>query len=358
MALRSSLVVGTLFAGACVAGSETATPEIEWEGRWLRYGRAEGLELECRGVAPYMDDYLGALVDIFDVVPDGPVDFFYVDTASTPCEALGCVQGRAAFSLQPVQEHELVHLARASAGFSHLMLEEGAAEVWGDDSKSFDFRYDTAGEVLATAELATGEDFPDSAYGVAGRFHAMLHEDAPEATRMLLRSTSPGMSTESLSSAMEDATGLTLADWDERFGEYPVCEHARFRDPTAACETVQTVQRCDAGEDADIEVHVGCEDEDALGPRDGEIWTYRAIEIENAGAYSFFVLPNPEMLEGRVEIKQCVGGCDSILLEQPVPSSLTPGMTFDAVPGRYLLRFTVPEGEAGWFSVRIAGQCA
>lgn len=171
-------IAGLLVVASCTPDPPDVMdpPEIEWEGQWLRFGRSPSLVPQCAGVAPYMDRYVGALVDLLEIEADVVVDFYYVDELSSPCEALGCARDDAVYSIEAVQEHELVHAVRSYEGFSHLMLEEGAAELWGDDSTKYAFRTDTTGDLLVTAELPTMDGLPSEAYGISGRFHALLHE--------------------------------------------------------------------------------------------------------------------------------------------------------------------------------------
>jgi len=359
MAVTKHALCGLLAVASCgPTPTQPQTPEVEWEGEWLRFGRSPDLAPQCAGVAPYMDRYVGALAELFDVAPTNTVDFFYVDDQSTPCEALGCARDNTIFSLVPVQEHELVHAVRSFEGFSQLMLEEGAAELWGDDSRAFPFRSDTTGDLLTVPDLASPDGLPSREYGVSGRFHALLASESPDAVRQLLRTTSPLMSGEALSLELSMATGRSLEEWATQFASYPACEHREYRDPMPTCQSVPTVARCDGGEAIEIEQYVACDDEQTLGPRDGEIWKYIAVEIEQAGTYSLFVPPDLEtMQQGTVTLEECRGGCGSIVEEMAIPGSFTPGRSFEATPGRYLLRLTVPEFEAGWIRLWIEGSC-
>lgn len=361
MALRHQPLLAALAIAACAPeqSPKFAPPEIEWAGEWLRFGRSSDLEPQCAGVAPYMNRYVGALVDFFELEADVMVDFYYVDDLSTPCESLGCVRGHSAFSLVPVQEHELVHAVRSYEGLSHHFLEEGAAELWGDDSRVSPFRTETGGDLVDAVESVTpyDEGLPPQSYGLAGRFHALLTAERATASNALLRTTSRTTSTSQLDTSLEAETGRGLVEWSDALKSYPACTQAEYRNASAACQSVPLVARCADGRDAPIEVHVGCDDEHTLGPRDGEIWAYRAIELEQTGTYVLAIGPDLEMKAGSVELKQCTGGCGSFVERQDVPTSLTPGRAFEAAAGTYLLRFTLPEGESGDFSIRIAGHC-
>lgn len=340
--------------------SQPDAPPIVWEGQWLRYGRSPDVAPQCAGVAPYMDRYVGALVDIFAISREVKVDFYYVDDESTPCDSLGCVRGHSAFSLVAVQEHELVHAVRSFEGFSHHLLEEGAAELWGDDSRAYPFRLETGGDLVGAAESVTpfDEGLPSQHYGLAGRFHALLMEDeTPEIATMLLQSTSRTSTTEELDDALFSSTGQSLSGWGQALANYPTCTQGRYRNPAAACEAAQMVDRCEAGEVADIVEWVGCEDEDTLGPRDGEVWKYVTFEVTRPGAYSLFIAHDTQMNGGSVRLEQCEGGCESLVEDYPVPTAITPSRPFDAVAGDYLLRLSLPQGSSGEFALRIGGPC-
>lgn len=52
---------------------DVATQPVESgrEGEWLSFGRADGLQPQCAGVAPYMDRHVGG--------PNIAIDFYCVD---------------------------------------------------------------------------------------------------------------------------------------------------------------------------------------------------------------------------------------------------------------------------------------
>ncbi len=347
-----------LLGGAACASSPQAdaSPEIVWEGQWLRYGRSDSLGPECVGSAHYMDRYVGALAEVFGVPSDFSVSFYYVDESSNPCDSLACTRGNRIFSQESVQEHELVHAVRSFRGFSHFVLEEGAAEYWGDDSLKYPFRSDVVGDLVDTVANASRDGLPTSDYGVAGRFHALLDEDVgDEALNELLLATSRETSGEQLSMQLDIVTGLDLGAWNESLDAYGACDHAVFRNPIAACDSVRTVQWCVSGESVPIEEWVGCSDEETLGPRDGEIWKYVSIDIEIEDTYVLFIEPQPVADGSVVRLKECRGGCTTVREEFSVPTQFAPGQTFSAVPGRYLVKLAIPEFEERAFRLIMTG---
>lgn len=344
---------------ACSPSEPLDLPDIEWEGQWLRFGRSPEVAPQCAGTAPYMDRYVGALAQEFGIELDHKVDFFYVDEMSSPCESLACLRDGRAFSLVPVQEHELVHAVRDFEGLSHHVLEEGTAELWGDDGL-YPRRTDTTGSLIAAVEAVTpyDEGLPGEYYSLAGRFAALLADAEASNGYALLRTTSRTTTTSQFDTALRESTGVDLDGWDQMLSAYPACTHAEYRNASAACDSSPLVARCDADNSPiAIEAYVGCDDPLTLGPRDGEIWTYRTFEIERDGTYTFSIGPDLAMQGGRVDLKQCSGGCGSTLQSQPVPSAAMPGPAFDATAGRYVLRFTMPEGTSDDFSVWIGGDC-
>lgn len=360
MALKSPLLAGVLATMACAPEPEPEPdpPDVEWEGQWLRFGRSPELPPQCAGVAPYMDRYVGALTEIFEIEIDETIDYFYVDEVSTPCESLGCVRGHSVYSLVPVQEHELVHSVRSFADYSHLFLEEGAAELWGDDAR-FSFRSETEGDSTTAVDSVDPIEggLPQGHYGLAGRFHSVLMEQAPHAANALLRSTSHTTTAQELDAALEAETGRSLAEWGAQLDAAPVCDQGVYRDASAACMAARRVEPCEDGDDADLVEWVGCEDEETLGPRDGEIWKYLSFELTQPGEHLLFIHPDFEMLGGSIRIESCEGGCGSFMDDHIVPSAITPARSFDAGPGTYLLRLTLPEGTSGEFRFQIIGEC-
>ena len=359
--MRRALCLWSSLAACSPANEEEEvlpTPPIVWEGEWLRYGRSPSLAPQCAGVAPYMNDLIGALTAEFQIHREVTVDYYYVDAEDNPCGALGCAKDTAVYSRATLLEHEVVHGVRAHVDFSHLLLEEGAAEYWGDDSREFPFRTMTAGDVVETAGRTSHDGLESEAYGIAGRFYAFLEERTePSVLLQLLASTVPEQfGPDTLSTELLRITGRDLDAWNAEFqAEYPVCDQFEFRDPTPVCDSVRQVERCDGGDFVPFTTRVACDDEETLGPRDGEIWKYLAVELPEDGRYGVFVSTQPEIDGASIRIEECRGGCGSTTTSFDVPTGITPATALDAPAGRYLLRLAVPEGTEAEFEVLISG---
>jgi hypothetical protein len=117
------------------------------------------------------------------------------------------------------------------------------------------------------------------------------------------------------------------------------------------------------GETALAEVHVECSAGDVLGPRDGEIWTYRTIDVTTPGSYYMLAVGGETAFDDGIEIKRCSGGCDAPpvlldvyddLVEEPIDDVPFP-IEVELAQGRYLVRITRPEGEATTVRFELEG---
>ena len=99
---------------------------------------------------------------------------------------------------------------------------------------------------------------------------------------------------------------------------------------------------------------IACEDAGTLGPRDGEIWNYLAIEVEDDGKYWISGYSPVAASFERIEVKECALGCGSVFVEKPV------GIVLGAGPvamraGRYVMKVVRPEGEPGEVQLGVRG---
>jgi hypothetical protein len=133
-------------------------------------------------------------------------------------------------------------------------------------------------------------------------------------------------------SEVEAALGADFAGgFSELQAEYaatPTCAQAAYRNTEAMCGVaVPLFDHCLPGEDISVDVDVVCEGDDVLGPRDGEIWTYRTLDIENAGTYYVLAVAGMKAQADGIELERCEGGCgsppilvdiDDAVVEEPV----------------------------------------
>ncbi len=356
--------IGWLAAGGAFACApeelQREIPPITWVGEHLEYAPQEGAYELCAGTLPYMDRYVELVAEATGVEIEHPLIYVHgSEEAETLCDdetKLGCAFPGGLYARVAPQEHELVHGVRAAYGFSHPFFEEGTAEAFGDDAR-MPMRVPAHGDLLEGIESATwGRGLPIEWYPRAGHFVAYIHEQYGfEVTMALLEETDRQSSAAQSIAVVEETTGVPFEKLRQSYDLEPTCSQSQYRYPLYACEEPALLQaRCDGTEAVNIPVTVACDDPGTLGPRDGEIWTYLAFEVETDGEYLIFSYSPVNASFQRLELKECALGCDSVLVEQGVGILLDQGPVF-LHAGRYSMKIVRPEGEPGEVSVAVLG---
>jgi hypothetical protein len=126
-----------------------------------------------------------------------------------------------------------------------------------------------------------------------------------------------------------------------------------FRVPEVACNVADYLQ-ASCVEDAlfTFSAAITCSEDGVLGPRDGEIWRYVAVDLPVDGTYAFRLRSSTPSDGDRVDVKGCASGCGSGSLRLEVdPPELVEFIELPA--GRYTLRLTRPEDQPGEIDVWI-----
>lgn len=355
------------WAAAC-GGAEPFDPEIPpvvWSGAHLDYAPLEHVDPVCAGTLPYMDRYVGLAAAAMRVELDESLVYVHGSRGDEAvCEALGCtfIDGRI-YSLVAPYEHELIHGVRSFAGWSHGFFEEGAAEMLGGDS-SFPSRVPAEGELLEGIELASANHrLPDAWYPRAGHFSAYLHRRyGPDVTEAILRGTDWDTDTEAVVEVIEAATRMPFDEVLAGYAAEPVCHAAaQYRYPLFPCDAPEALRaRCDGTIAVRIEEHVSCGDPSTLGPRDGEIWQYVAVEVPADGEYT---LEHASELAaaGWIEVRECAMGCGAIMEASLITRTYAEPEATSNPPvflraGRYALRLSRPATAPSAVSVWIRGE--
>lgn len=346
--LACGIAVGCTACAPADPGPEP--PEITWEGRWIRYGSDPEIGPTCGGNAAYMDAYVGTLAGLFGVDDPAPIDYFHVSGIDrVPCNEgdgsviAACVRHGTVWSTLVPQEHELVHAVRFSEHYSHYFVEEGAAELWGDDSLQFPFRSETDTDPSMAAMQVDDGGLPAIHYGVAGRWMSRLAARGELVElEALLRRTDLSSSYRDLEDEFAGAFGRSLDEDFAAFGEEEPCDQREFRHPVHACAAAPRVQWCADGVSLPITRTLSCSDEDALGPRDGEVWTYVTIDVGSSPITSIFVESRADAVGSYVEAQECAAGCGSVYDRAWVMQEVSVAQTFDLHPGRYVLKLGQP----------------
>ena len=320
---------------------------IVWAGDHLAFGVGEGAREYCGGAPPYLDGFAAALLPMLKSrAIDLPIHYSLVRPDDLP-DASGTSTAAGVFTEFPIVEHELVHAVnrRRDKGLSHPLLEEGFAEYFGGDGFP-EFRDDSEIDIAQALRTVDRDlDIPADLYPGAGRFVAFLVSEYGLDTALDLHARTPrSASSSAFKKVLEERLGEHFDQTATRFGAYPTCLQKEYRDASPTCAVFPVTSACGGAGGAWAEVELDC-GLDALGVRDGEIWVYRTLEFPGEGRYGL-TLEASTLPGGKVELRQCSGGCGTWALSWTVPTSATPIQVFE-VPdaGHYLARFSAPPGD-------------
>lgn len=334
-----------------------ALPSISWEGEHLRVATDVEAPL-CGGTAPYMDRLLGALGEQLGATRPSRPTYYLLDGElpeyDTPCEAdaYGCSDGAAAYTRIAPMDHEIVHLARSAIDFSYPLIEEGAAEYWGDDAE---IRGPLQGDVLDIA--SRGSEFPFALYPRAGHFVAYLIDAHGEAAfDELSRRTSFESSLGEFQDAVVGVYGEELEALVEDYeASYPECSQREYRAALGDCAFAPARPLCDEpGGTLRIQRHFACGDDDVLGPRLGRLWTTIPVELPIEGLVGLTFTASPAA-DVQLTLRRCGGGCGGASLGPLGPSEVLRFGIFET--GVHVIEIEWPEGEAIDVAVELFGDC-
>lgn len=355
---RAVWLAASIAAAACGGdGPARALPVVSWEGEHLRVATDVEAPL-CGGTAPYMDRLLGALGEQLGTPLSHRPIYYLLDGEiaeyDTPCEAdaYGCSDGAAAYARIAPMDHEIVHLARSAIGFSYPLIEEGAAEYWGDDA---DIRGPLRGDVLDIA--SRGSEFPFELYPRAGHFVAYLIDDrGEEAFGELSMRTSFQSSLAEFREAVVGVYGEELEALVEDYEvSYPECLQNEYRAALGDCAFAPALPLCDeSGATLRIQRQFSCGDEDVLGPRFGRLWTTIPVEIPVGGIVGLRFTASSE-IDVQLKLRRCGGGCGRASLGPFGPSETLRSQSFEA--GRHVIEIEWAEGEEVDVEVELFGPC-
>lgn len=353
---RAWLLAAGSVLGACSEPSVRELPAVSWEGENLRVATDVETPM-CGGTAPYMDRLLGALGEQLGATPPGSPIYYLLDgdldEYDTPCvpEAYGCSDSTAAYTHIAPFDHELVHLARSAIGFSYPLIEEGAAEYWGDDA---DVRGPLQGGVLDFD--GEGALFPFPLYPRAGHFVAYLvnvHGDA--AFEDLSLQTSFDTTLDEFRGVVRDVYGQELDELVTDYeASYPECPQREYRAAFGECTFAPARPLCDSDGPLVVRRRFSCGDEDVLGPRLGRQWTTIPIELESDGLLGFVFEANPAT-DVELTVRKCGGGCPPSMVGPLEPSETLRQAPFTA--GSYVIEIEWPQGQELEVDLEFFGPC-
>ncbi len=263
-------------------------PMAAWFGEHLAIG-TDGVTA-CGGSFEAMDRHAdlvgkelmaeeGFELDVYVLPPN-------FDFADGPCEDSACSYESEIWTTYLPASHEIVHGVRSNAvGWSAVreapsVLEEGLAEVYGDDVST----------VAPTAMLAPVEDVLDgdvvglAEYQRAGHFVRYLLERYSLDEVMDLASAGRSVT---LEAAFEEVLGESLTRVLADYAQYPICSRNDWRIPILECAGERTPWIAEAPRRVSWTFLVSCDDDDVIGPRFGRVYTTEVLNLATPGRFRF-----------------------------------------------------------------------
>lgn len=334
-------------------------PDVTWEGENLYYAPDAGVYPLCEGTLPYMDRYVALVSEAMGGQARGPLLFVHGREDHERCieqEAFGCARWNHVSALVAPQEHAIVHGVRRRSEYAQIFIEEGTAEVFGDDAR-LPLRMPANGDLMEGMESSgdTGylalEWFPR-----AGHFVAYLHAHyGKELGGDLLSQTIATGSADGVVRVIEAFTRAPFADLRAAYEAEPICDQAHYRYPVYACDAPEALRaRCDGDVALEITERIACDDPTTIGPRDGEMWKVIGVDVPEDGEYVLSARAPEGSAEASLVLKECSMRCDSIRLERSIGTDPSSESVFLRA-GRYEVRLTQPEDVPGSVVLRIEG---
>lgn len=366
--------MGTLreIAAGCLVlvlgcAEDAGTPPIVFEGEHLRFGTDGDVSTLCGGTLAHLDGLTGYLGAVFGV-EDPKVDYFWlVESLEDRCRTGrgGCADGHAVYSEYAIHQHEIVHAVRNARDIAYRPFEEGLAEAFGDDWPPF---FPLEGDVLELWENESARP-PSALYPLAGYFVSYLGEaHGRDAVTEFAEASSYRDSWSTTRARFSDVFGTELEDAVQASeADYPRCEQTYYRDNGFACGA----DAVPLAGDVLVDVAMGCDEAQVLGPRRGERWTTITFEVAESADYLVGIAKLGGARPGRIDLRGCGQSCMGIYGDgdiegydfnpDPIDPPELPGQESVSLclpAGRYVMRFSVDSDDTGDFRVSLRGPSA
>lgn len=357
---------GLALAVGCAPELEPEIGALVERGEHVEVWASDGLEV-CGGNVAHMDRFVERFREVVGPRPEAEARhrYYVLDEEDWAllgwCDDLaGCtIERRTIYARRLPSRHELVHAEIAAGG--HSLLEEGIAEAFGDGPPdAWPFTYDVEEALdLGDARL------PFEGYQRAAHFSRFLIDRYGIDGFLRLRdSTSKGEGREALARAFEVAVDRSLESELIAYEGYAAwCQNAGYRLALLECELPVTPWRSELSFVETVELT--CAGADVLGPFDGEIFTYRALEMPLAAKLDIEVEAEGTD-DARAWIVKCGSRCrgwpgddPDYPLEPPqIAVEVRLGEPREATlyPGRYWIRMSRPVGSPGALTLRVEGR--
>jgi hypothetical protein len=158
---------------------------------------------------------------------------------------------------------------------------------------------------------------------------------------------------EALDAALRELIGRGLAETISAFEDAGTCSPARWRDSTYECAVVPTTPWHDESSWR-VEVELGCEDADAIGPREGKAWSLYALEVEHDGRHELTISSDDD--SARVDLFPCGVDCFGTTPWSPAAASVAEGGNAQPylTAGRHWVRVSRDADAQGYATVTLS----
>lgn len=324
----------TFGLGALLAcGGEVTLPEVSWSSEDFAFA-TEDISPLCGGTLDYQQRFVDLAQEIFGQPASGRKFVFYnlfedELVQFCPPEFTGCYREGSIFSTIIPDHHEVTHaVVDLAIGRPHPFFSEGIAEV---------FR-DRAGGARSPGMMTVEEGLefdgvhaalPSQLYARAGHFMSyVVTVHGQDATLELLRRARPGDSVDELHDDLEAALGLEFVELMADYASYSDCSSAEYRWPITECTGSPLLAKHGVW---NIVEDLDCERSDVIGPRVGEQWTVRTIDVPAPGKYRMTVTAS-ERAGALVELGHCSPGC---AVDKGIELAANTQSSIDLRAGRY-----------------------
>jgi hypothetical protein len=348
-------LVVVLALGCAASGNPESLSEFGapiYEGDQFEVWASDGL-VACGGTHAYTEAWLAAFHLRLGEFANPQFHRFYwlddEDLAESPCpgdhRACAFATENVVYTTLIPDEHEVVHVELGDLR-APSFLNEGVAELYGSTAGS---------DAIATADLRaviTENSLPGPAYEAAGRLSRYLVDTyGQDAYFELLQTARPGDDDDALTAAFLSAFGEDLDAVFDAFEDEPVCDAPQWRYRDHECNDLPSIPWQDADHWV-TSVEVACMDADVIGPRNGRIWTLRALDVSEGGVHALSV-------EGGAGAQAILESCDRSCFDGGptlmMPRAIVglPAAVAMLEAGHYWVQIDLPAGEVSSVAVRL-----
>jgi hypothetical protein len=292
---------------------------LQYESESFEVWASDGLEA-CGGTFEHTERWLEAFRErVGEHGSPGRHTFYWLtpeDFEDAPClPRLGCAHPtpNVIYSTVIPIEHEIVHTEMARRPPS--VLREGVAEVFGSIASP----YTTSS--IDLDPLFDDDPIPGGTYQTAGRFSRFIIErHGIDAYFALFEALHGKTGRDALAVGVEQTLGVELTTLVADFETSSPCSVARWRYFDHECSTLPLTPWESPTRWA-TEIDLSCTAGDVIGPRQGLVWTLRALQVEQAGSFELTLDSTDET--ALVAILSCNANCFD---GEPVPVIPTASM--------------------------------